>query len=395
MTIFQKIRGLFTRDIRASTSNSFKKWFDPVNIWARLTSHTLASNETIYAAVSRLSNSMGSMPLKLLWDYRPITDHPVSEILTVSPNPNMTSFDFIRTLETCRNTSGNAYAMKDYDTRFRVKALWILDPSKVNPVVEKTTRELWYEVQGDHHRYYVHNMDMIHVKHIHTIGYKGISPLDVLKNSLEFDAKVKSFSLDQVESAVRASFILKMATHLDEGKKTEVMNSFRNFYKENGGVLIQEQGTEIDPIERKFLDTKVFEVEKITRTRVATVFNMPVHMLGETEGATYASREHMSLEYVQDTLIPIVRQYEQEFERKLLAPQERAQGLYLKFNVGGLLRGDMKTRSEFYFKGIRTGLLKPNEARAWEELPPAVGGDKLYMSRDLSPIDERKEGGNA
>ena len=48
-------------------------------------------------------------------------------------------------------------------------------------MIEKDTQELWYEIEGDSSRFYVHNMDIIHVKHIHTIGYKGISPLDVLR----------------------------------------------------------------------------------------------------------------------------------------------------------------------------------------------------------------------
>lgn len=398
MNFFKKIRGFFGRlaikGIKAAASSNlydrFRSWFEPYNIFSRLSSRTLATNETIFAVVSRLSNSMASLPLKLLEDFKPVSTG-VSDLLSNSPNPNMTGFDFIRTLEAFRNTSGNGYALKDYDNSFQVEALWILDPSKVKPVIEKNTKELWYEIEGDNGTYYVHNMDMIHVKHIHTTGYVGISPIDVLKNTIDFDAKVKEFTLDQVDGAVKASFILKMATQLSEEKKTEVLNSFKRFYQENGGVLIQEQGTEIKEIERKFIDTRVFEVERITRTRVASVYNMPAHMLGETEGVNYASMEQMALEYVQGTLIPIATQYEKEFNRKLLTSGERRKGRYFKFNINSLLRGDMKTRGEFYFKGIRTGFFKPDEVRAWEDLPSEPGGDKLYMSGDLYPIDQPRE----
>jgi HK97 family phage portal protein len=333
---------------------------------------------------------MASLPLKLLEDFRPVSAG-ISDLLFTSPNPNMTGFDFIRTLEAFRNTSGNGYALKDYDNSFQVEALWILDPSKVKPVTEKNTKELWYEIEGDNGTYYVYNMDMLHVKHIHTTGYAGISPIDVLKNTIDFDTKVKEFTLDQVDGAVKASFILKMATQLKDEKKKEVLDSFKRFYQENGGVLIQEQGTEIKEIERKFIDTRVFEVERITRARVASVYNMPAHMLGETEGVNYASMEQMALEFVQGTLVPIATQYEKEFNRKLLTPEERLKGRYFKFNINSLLRGDMKTRGEFYFKGVRTGFFKPNEVRAWEDLPPEPGGDKLYMSGDLYPVDQPRE----
>src|SRR5690606_20492301 len=150
--------------------------------------------------------------------------------------------------------------------------------------------------QGDKGTYYVHNMDMIHVKHIHGYGYRGISPIDVLRNTIDFERKIKQFSLDLMDSAVKASFVLQMASSVGEEKKKEIYKNFRAFYSENGGVLIQEIGTTITPIKREFIDTKIFEAEKITRTRVATVYNMPAHMLGETEGVNYSSMEQMSLE---------------------------------------------------------------------------------------------------
>ena len=190
-----------------------------------------------------------------------------------------------------------------------------------------------------------------------------------------------------MEGAILASFILQVPGQLSDEKKQAVLANFKQFYRENGGVLIKESGTTIAPIERSFIDSKVFEVEKITRTRVAQVYNIPAHMLGE-EGGSYNSNEQQMLEFLQLTLTPIVRQYEQEFNRKLLTPEERAQGQAFKFNVNALMRGDTRTRADFYFKGIRSGWFTPNEVRALEELPPVKGGDKLYMSRDLSPIDE-------
>lgn len=365
----------------------FSKWFLPRSLFASKAGETLATNETIFAAISRLSNAMASLPLKLYQDFKPVYSH-AGDLLANAPNPNMTSFDFIRTLEVMRDSTGNGYAMKKYDSRFQVEALIILDPTRVEPVIEKNTRELWYEIDGEKGRYFVHNMDMIHVKHIHGIGYKGINPIDVLKNTVEFDGKVRQFSLDQMDMSITASFILKMATNLGPDKRKEILDNFKEFYRDNGGVLIQESGMDIIPIERKFLDTKVFEVERITRSRVATLYNMPLHMLGETEGASYSSMEQMSLEFVQGTLVPIARQYEQELNRKMLTPEERLRGLSYKFNVNALLRGDTKTRGEFYFKGIRSGWFKPNEVRAYEELPPESGGDKLYMSKDLAPIED-------
>lgn len=397
--LFDRIKAQFTRfdklfsgkplkQAMATTYGNFARWFEPYNIFTKRTNHTLATNETIFAAISRLSNSLASLPLKLLdKNFNQITDHPIAELLTYSPNPNMNAFEFLRTMEVLRNIAGNAYAIKDYDSRYQVKALWILDPGRVTEVIETTTKELWYEIQGDNGVYYVHNMDVVHVKHIHGYGYRGISPIDVLRNTVDFEGKIKQLSLDMMDSAVKASFILQLAANVNDEKKKEIYENFRKFYSENGGVLIQELGVKIDPIKREFLDTKVFEAEKITRTRVASVFNLPAYMLGETQGINYNSMEQLALEFVQGTLGVNVVQYEKEFNRKLLTPEERGRGLYWKFNLKALLRGNTKDQAEYYFKGVRSMWLTPNEIRALEDLPPMEGGDKLYRSKDMEPID--------
>lgn len=406
MYVWDKIKTLFTHKENkkeegkgmtgaeaSALFDRFAKWFSPTNIFTRLNAQALASNETIFAAVSRLSNSVGSMPIKLLdRNFRMITNHWVADMIMNEPNPNQTSLDFFRTMEVLRDTSGNAYALKDYDENYQVRALWILDPGKVEPVADKNTRELWYEIKPDDGgpTWYAHNLEVVHVKHIHGYGYKGISPIDVLKGTSEFDRKVREKSLDQIDSAITASFILKLAGSVGKDKKAEILDNFKNFYRDNGGVLIQEMGVEIDPIEKQFIDTKLFDVEKITRARVANVYNLPLHLLGEVSGVQMANVEQMDLGYVQGTLVPIVRQYEQELNRKLLTSVERQRGWYFKFNVNALLRGDMKTRGDFYFRGIRSGWFKPNEVRALEDLPPEKGGDKLYMSKDLFPIGEER-----
>jgi HK97 family phage portal protein len=384
------LRSLFQRDEKRAKCTDFTRWLEPQHIFTKQSSDTLANNETIFSAITRLSNSMSSLPLKLYKDFA-TTNNLISDKITNTPNPNMTSFDFIRTMEVHRNVYGNAYALKKYDQRYQVEFLLLLDPTRVTPVIEKNTGDLYYEAIADDGRYFIHNMDLIHVKHVHASGYKGISPIDVLRNSIDYDAKVKQFSLTQMESGIKASFVLRVATHLSDEKKKGMLDSFRHFYTQNGGVILLDQGTDLKELNKDFIDMKVFEIEKITRSRVATVFNIPLHLIGETEGTSFSSMEQQLLEYVQNTLIPIVRMYEQELNKKLLSEQERLRGLTFKFNMNALLRGDTQTRGDFYFKGIRSGWFTPNEVRAYEELPPLTGGDQLYMSRDLSPIDQLEE----
>ena len=90
------------------------------------------------------------------------------------------------------------------------------------------------------------------------------------------------------------------------------------------------------------------------------------------------------------TLNPIIKQYESEFNRKLLTPGQIARGYYFKFNVNGLMRGDTAARTQFYQMMIRNGIATPNELRRLEDLPVAKdkNADKLWFSKDLALLDQ-------
>jgi HK97 family phage portal protein len=377
----------------------FSSWFGRT-FWG-IDNSTLATNETIFSVITRLANSLAMLPLKLYKNYD-LAINQAADVLINSPNPNMTSFEFIRLLETIRNQTGNSYAIIGRDIRGQVERLTPLDPAYVEPVIETESGELWYEVIGNNGTYYFHNLDMLHFKHIVGAGgLKGINPIKVLTNTNDFDKAVREFSLKEMQGAPN-SFILKYQANVDAEKRQRVIDDFKRFYQDNGGILFQEPGVEIDPIERKFIAADIFTSERITRSRVANVFNIPVFMLNDTEGQSFSSNEQLMRMFVQLTLMPIVRQYEQEFNRKLLTPAERQAGFYFKFNVNALLRGDTAAQSDYYTKAIRSGWMKPNEVRQLEDLPPEPEGNKLWISGDLYPMSmdpsQRKgvnTGGNA
>ncbi|WP_054637226.1 phage portal protein [Thalassobacillus sp. C254] len=369
----------------AGKSFDFTNWYGRT-FWG-VDNSKLATNETIFSIVSRLSNIMASLPIKLYHNYDTVIND-AANVLINSPNHSMTSFEFMRNMETMRNEHGNAYALIERNIRGQVERITPMDPTYVEPVIEASTQEMWYKVLGNQKTFYFHNLDIIHLKHIVGAGgQKGINPIEVLKSTNSYDKAVRDFSLKEMESAPN-SFVLKYKANIDREKREQVIEDFKRFYKENGGILFQEPGVEIDPIERKYVAADTFTSERITRSRVANVFNVPVTMLNDTEGQSYSSNEQLMLTFVQMTLIPIVRQYEQEFDRKLLTRKDREDGKYFKLSVGGLLRGDIKARTAFYHGGLRDGWLTRDEVRRWEDLPPKGGrADELLVSGDMYPLE--------
>lgn len=397
MKWYQKFRASVT----AATSVWKGKTFD-FSSWRGKTfwgidNSKLATNENIFSIVTRLSNTLASLPLKQYKDYD-VQYGTVANIVMNEPNSWMTSFDFIRTMEVSRNETGNAYAIIERDVRQIPIAIYPLETSAVEPFINTETNELWYQIQGVSGTYYAHHMDMIHVKHIAGVNkLVGINPLDVLRNTLKFDKAVQEFALNEMEKL--DSFVLSYAANVDDEKRQQVVDNFKQFYAENGGVIFSEPGVDVKPVAKTYISADTINNEKITRDRVANVFNVPVAFLNEASGG-FRNNEQMMIQFVQMSITPTVRQYEQEFNKKLLTADEKSSGFYFKFNVGALLRGDTATRTNFYQSMIRCGVFKPNEIRMLEDMPPVDSemANQLLISGDLYPLDmsiEARKGATA
>lgn len=363
---------------------NFTNWFGRT-FWG-IDNAKLATNETIFSVISRLSNTLSALPIKLHQKYDVVMNQ-AADVLINDPNPNMSSFDFLNKMEVSRNEKGNGYAVIIRDIRMQPEAIIPLDSSYVNPFINSDDQSLWYKVIGAENTYYVHNMNMLHVKHITGASrWSGISPLDVLKNTMEYDKAVQEFSLSEMKK--KESFILKYGANVKKEIRDNIIADFKRFYNENGGILFQEPGVEVTEMKKQYFASDTLASERITRSRVANVFNIPVSFLNDMEGGTFGSNEQMMIQFVNMTLLPIVRQYEHEFNRKLLTSEDRKKGMYFKFNLGGLLRGDTSARTQFYQTMLRSGGMKPDEVRMLEDLPPMGGkANELWISGDLYPME--------
>ncbi|MBU6956007.1 phage portal protein [Hahella sp. HN01] len=124
---------------------------------------------------------------------------------------------------------------------------------------------------------------------------------------------------------------------------------------------------------------------------MAGFFRVPPHMIGDLERATFSNIEHQDLAFARHTLIPYCTRIEKRINKSLLSDKERA-AYFAKFNINALMRGDMKTRSEYYTAMIQNGVMSPNEVRILEDMNPREGGDTyltpLNMAVNGQPANE-------
>jgi phage portal protein BeeE len=91
---------------------------------------------------------------------------------------------------------------------------------------------------------------------------------------------------------------------------------------------------------------------------------------------------------VSGTISSLPLNIESTLEQTLLSPVERDAGMRIEFNIDGLLRGDSKSRSEFYSAGLKDKWLVVNEVRAKENLPPVAWGDRPWGQMQDTQLNE-------
>lgn len=345
----------------------------------------LATNETIFSAVSMLSNAIASAPMSVRQDYEKLkpTDNTLARLIEYGPNNRDTMFQFIRLMETIRNTKGASYAIKEYGMHGELSAMWILDSQYVTPILEQDSNELYYKITDNTGTRYVHNSHIIAVTHLTTDGYTPINPLDVLRNTIDYDREIKEFSLNQMQNSIKANIVIKLAAKLTKENQKIYEDMLEDFKK--SGVLFVDAGKEFQELKNtSFIDPNVASVEQITVERVERVYNM----IGKLTGKASDTED---LLYLKDTILPIVRMYEQEFSKKCLTEYDRDNGIQVKLSLNGFARANMQVRGTFYQQMLRGGVFTPNIVLQLEDMPPYEGGDVHYVSRDMCPIDQIRD----
>lgn len=350
----------------------------------------LGGYEAIYAAVSRIANTVASMPLHLYQGHRIAADNLCEGLVSYAPNPNFSPFTFVQTMEAIRNTEGTAYALiVPRKATYEPERFDILDPRRVQPMRDPDTKEMWYKLSmDDGAAYFIPECWMLILRYMSANGQVGVRPVDVLRGSLEYDQTVKEIALDKLDGVNQGIFLKVPNSGLDRDGKSKLIDDFLDAYeKSNHRVVVLEGGLEATPFNQSAIDAQLLDVERITRNRVATVYNIPPHMLGDYTDTSFSTAEQQMQEFLQLTIIPIVAQWEQELNRKMLTPEQYKDGYRFRFDTTALCRADLKTTSEMYQMSIRSGWMTPNEVRDRQGLPPDVNGDKLMSSRDLIPLE--------
>lgn len=363
------------------------------------------SEVTYLTCLKTLYETVGKLNFDVLQDTdkgtRRVFDHELVPILRQRPNPHLTPSVFKQIMERNRNHYGNAYAYIERDARSgKLLSLTPLNPRNVRVLVDNESMlghgsKIYYQFTSDRtgEMFLLDETDVLHVKFSLTdeSGLVGRSVQEVLASTMEGAKAAQGFLNNLYQNGMTAAAVLEYVGDLDKKKIDELKRKLEESGTgavNAGRIMPIPPGTKIVPLDLKLSDSQFFELKKYNALQIASVFGVKPSQINDYEKASYASSEAQNLSFYVDTLLAILKQYEEEIDYKLISTSDLTRGIHVKANVSSILRVDLKTQAEILASNVNNAIMTPNEARDKLDLMANEDGDILMANGNYIPLGQ-------
>jgi HK97 family phage portal protein len=224
--------------------------------------------------------------------------------------------------------------------------------------------------------------NVLHIPGFGFDGIKGYSPVRMAREAIGLGLSTEEFGARFFGEGTHPGGIVEHPNVLTE---TAHANLLRQLTEKHAGLgrshrlMLLEEGMKwqqvgIPPEDAQFLQTREYQLEEVAR-----IYRMQMHKIAALKKSTNNNIEQQALEFVSDTMLPWLIRWESFINFKLFTEKERKK-YYVKFNVAGLLRGDIQSRYRAYATGRQWGWLSADDIRELEDMNPLPEGQgKQYM----------------
>lgn len=359
---------------------------------------TALNYSAVWCATRLLCGTGASLPLPLFSGRDDDTrfkerKHPVYRLLNGRPNPEQTAYNFRSVMWQWQVNWGNAYAeivREGNNPLAPIDAVWPIHPSRVK-VCRDEQSALFYEVDNyGGEKTQLEPWQMLHIPSIITFdGLVGHGVIAHARECIGAGIAAEKFGAHFFGGGAMPQVVVKHAGNWNE----EARRAFKTDWKEiHGGaegdrVAVLQGGADVEKLsfsqqDSQFIETRQFDIEEIARW-----YGIPPHLLHHLLRATFNNVEELGINFVQYSLVPWLRVWEQCIWQKLLTPDEQ-DSYFAEHNVDALLRGNAAARAQFYQAMTSAAIMTRNQCRKLENMDPVDGGDTFLVQGAMVPLDD-------
>lgn len=404
MTWLGRFFNLFRADSGMDRSPWGDFWFRPVGLLTRSGVRVTPANSmgvpAVLACTQVLANSFAILPPKL---YRPkkngpgrdqVRDHWLLRLL-VRPNKWQTGYEWRAMLGAHLELRGNAYCHIQTNGRGQVLALVPLHPDRMTLEImdwEAGSYRYAYRQQNGVTAYYTPG-EIWHLRQLSDDGYTGMSRVSVAASvfgeaiSMQ-DYSARFFANDAKPGGGWIEYPGQFATQDAKAKFRESWQQLQGGAN-RGKVAVLERGMKFHEMGVSNKDAQFIEARGLKGKEIAQIFRVPPHKIGILDNATFSNIEQQSIEFWQDTMMPICELWESSIEVALLGrftggPDD---DLEIEFDMSRMMRGDAVSRAQRISQLVTAGVMTRNEAREEEGYDPMPGLDKPVLPVNVQVLD--------
>jgi HK97 family phage portal protein len=342
---------------------------------ATINGNTAYEIVAFFAAVSLISDTISTLPVdafkRIDGERSPYRPKP---LWIEQPDVDTTRQAHYGAVVSSLLVYGNSYTRVFRDKRGDVVNLVALDPTKMEIRRSAIGKKIF--VYADEPKPLTSD-EVIHIIDLAVPGsLTGLSRVDKLKDALGVATALQSYAARFFSNGASTNGIIEYPGELTAEEARDLRDGFDSRHRglrkaHKTGVLsggAKYVNTSVSNDQAQFLDSRRFAVEEVARA-----FNIPLHMLGIPDTASYASVEQNNLQFISHTLRPILEKLEWAYSRIL------PNGAFIKFNFSALLRGDLQSRYQAYSIATQAGFKSINEIKKLEDEPLVEGGDAFRV----------------
>lgn len=353
----------------------------------------------VAAAHRILTNAFGIIPFgvfqKVGGERLPVEDETLKRLLSESPNSTTTPYMLQKLVMSNAFWHGFGAVWNRRDQAGRLVERIALPTDCCSIIKDPESPMYWYQynVDGVERIFHPRELSLLFFETYNGIWGRGL--LDLARETVASDALAQRYGRKFYQNGARVSGIVEVDTDAKPETKDKVRREFARYAGDDAfKVAVLDHGMKytqlgLNQSDAQYMESRSFSVEEIARFT-----GVPKHML-QTGNESYNSNQQQRVNYVTDTLVPFVTQWEQQDRKKFLSRQQRARGWYIHGNVSVLMRGDDLTRSQFYERMTRNAIYNPDECRALEEKAPIPGGlgQEFFLSKNMGSLRSIVGGG--
>lgn len=399
MSLFRK---LFKREVGGTLVKQTRPTLIPNRNIVLVNSPEMAMKvSAVYRCVDLISSGVAMLPfekkrLNRAYGYfMTDTDDRMNYLITVKPNRHQTAYELKKNAVIQMLLYGNAYIIPVKNSGV-VQQLVLCTPHSVahDTIADiYTVNDMVNGIRGTYSA-----DEIIHLRGTSLDGGRtGVSVITYASTILGIQASADAESLNLFARGGRVKGMVtnpKSTKGFGEYQDKELKALARNLQQEidsGSDIMILPGQTEFTQISMSSVDMQLLEQKKFGVEAIAHYFGVPLDkLLQQTQN--YKASEMSQVNFLNDTLRPVLCKLENEFNAKLII-EAYYKDYRFEFDTTPIYTTDLNTEADYMTKTIAAGTMTVNEWRRKKNLKPVDGGDVTLVSCNVAPIDSTKISG--